>query len=185
MLKLKTQFASLTNCETKPVNWSKNISKHFHSIRQYGTLLHCYKRRKIRKTIPYCTLFGPFFSSNFSVWKGNQSSKRTFFFYRCFNFVLFSSNLFVFYLYCIRWSPDFFFNLWFFETFFTFMVATKTYLLSLLWVKLNCVIPHNPQVFELSRTHLSSPEGSKILYLRFAGVFVVWTYSLTFDYTEK
>lgn len=146
---------------------------------------HCYKRRKIRKTIPYCTLFGPFFSSNFSVWKGNQSSKRTFFFYRCFNFVLFSSNLFVFYLYCIRWSPDFFFNLWFFETFFTFMVATKTYLLSLLWVKLNCVIPHNPQVFELSRTHLSSPEGSKILYLRFAGVFVVWTYSLTFDYTEK
>ena len=65
------------------------------------------------------------------------------------------------------------------------MVATKTYLLSLLWVKLNCVIPHNPQAFELSRTHLSSPEGSKILYLRFAGVFVVWTHSLTFGYTEK
>ena len=182
MLKLKTQFASLTNCETKPVNWSKNISKHFHSIRQYGTLLQKAEDPE-NDTLLY--FVRAFFSSNFSVWKGNQSSKRTFFFYRCFNFVLFSSNLFVFYLYCIRWSPDFFFNPWFFETFFTFMVATKTYLLSLLWVKLNCVIPHNPQVFELSRTHLSSSEGSKMLYLHFAGVFVVWTHSLTFDYTEK
>ena len=94
MLKLKTQFASLTNCETKPVNWSKNISKHFHSIRQYGTLLQKAEDPE-NDTLLY--FVRAFFSSNFSVWKGNQSSKRTFFFYRCFNFVLFSSNLFVFY----------------------------------------------------------------------------------------
>ena len=94
MLKLKTQFASLTNCETKPVDWSKNISKHFHSIRQYGTLLQKAEDPE-NDTLLY--FVRAFFSSNFSVWKGNQSSKRTFFFYRCFNFVLFSSNLFVFY----------------------------------------------------------------------------------------
>lgn len=63
MLKLKTQFASLTNCETKPVNWSKNISKHFHSIRQYGTLLQKAEDPE-NDTLLY--FVRAFFSSNFS-----------------------------------------------------------------------------------------------------------------------
>ena len=146
---------------------------------------HCYKRRKIRKTIPYCTLFEPFLVQTSRSGRETKVLRELSFFID----VLISFYSAAICSYSISTVSGgvliFFFNPWFFETFFTFMVATKTYLLSLLWVKLNCVIPHNPQVFELSRTHLSSPEGSKILYLRFAGVFVVWTYSPTFDYTEK
>ena len=93
---------------------------------------HCYKRRKIRKTIPYCTLFGPFLVQTSRSGRETKVLRELSFFIDVL-ILFYSAAICSYSIFTVSGGVlIFFFNPWFFETFSTFMVATKTYLLSLL-----------------------------------------------------